>query len=315
MIKILLFYKYEHIEYPEKVYNCQRALLARLGFKGRSIIASEGLNITLEGEEESISAYIKEVEQDPRFQNIHWKISEGTGSAFPRLSVKVRPEIVTGKLGVCDIDPNQVTGIHLKPEELHAWIHESKEFYIVDMRNAYEHRVGHFAGSILPRMDNFRDLARITKEISHLKDKTVLTVCTGGVRCEKASGFLITQGFKDVYQLDGGIVSYMEKYPNEDFRGKLYVFDNRITMGFYTDDAKHEVIGRCDFCNTPCDRYRNCIDNFCHKHLITCEDCEERVKGEVKCPTGCHETRHGKKKAVSGVNFLSRIFNSFKSNK
>jgi len=158
-----------------------------------------------------------------------------------------------------------------------------------------------------------------------LKEKTVLTVCTGGVRCEKASGFLITQGFKDVYQLDGGIVSYMEKYPNEDFKGKLYVFDNRITMmparpdslggGFYTDDPKHEVIGRCDFCNTPCDRYLNCFDNFCHKHLITCEECEKKTDGEIKCPSGCHETRHGKRKGkISfGAGFLKWIINSSKA--
>src|SRR6185369_5737909 len=116
--------------------------------------------------------------------------------------------------------PNKLTGKRLKPEELHDWINSDKEFYIVDMRNGYEHLAGYFKGSILPAMDNFRDLPAFLKQIEHLKNKTVLTVCTGGVRCEKASGYLLANGFSDVYQLDGGIVTYMESYPNEDFLGK-----------------------------------------------------------------------------------------------
>ncbi|MBP6879697.1 MAG: rhodanese-related sulfurtransferase [Candidatus Pacebacteria bacterium] len=294
MYQILLFYKYVHIEDPEAVAVWQRELQSKFGFKGRTIIAKEGVNITLEGEKDKTEEYIREVEKDPRFQNIHWKKSVGTGNAFPRLSVKVRPEIVSLHLGTCDVDPNETTGIHLKPEELHEWIKNGKEFYIVDMRNAYEHKVGHFEGSICPPMNNFRDLPKLLKQISHLKDKTVLTVCTGGVRCEKASGYLITQGFKDVYQLDGGIVSYMEKYPNEDFKGKLYVFDGRVVMGFYTDDPRHEIIGRCDFCETPCDRYKNCADNMCHNHILVCDDCLNKKDGKPMCPKGCHRTRSGK---------------------
>ena len=294
MYQILLFYKYVHIEDPQDVAQSQRQLQERLGLKGRTIVATEGINVTLEGTLSNTEEYIREIEKDPRFQNIHWKKSVGTGDAFPRLSVKVRNEIVSLGLGVCDIDPNTTTGIHLKPEELHEWIKEGKEFYIVDMRNAYEHKVGHFENSLCPSFENFRDLPRIMKEIEHLKDKTVLTVCTGGVRCEKASGYLITQGFKNVYQLDGGIVSYMEKYPNEDFKGKLYVFDGRVVMGFYTDDPKHEIVGQCDFCKTKCDRYINCQDDFCHNHLLVCEDCEKKKQGNIKCPTGC-KTRSGGK--------------------
>lgn len=294
MYQILLFYKYVHIADPEAVAQSQRELQARLGLKGRSIIASEGINVTLEGTKEATEEYIREIEKDPRFQNIHWKKSEGTGNAFPRLSVKVRKEIVSLGLGTCDVDPNVTTGIHLKPEELHEWIKTGKEFYIVDMRNAYEHRVGQFEGSICPSFENFRDLPKIMKEIEHLKSKTVLTVCTGGVRCEKASGYLITQGFKDVYQLDGGIVSYMEKYPNEDFKGKLYVFDGRVTMGFYTDDPMHEVIGRCDFCEAPSDHFVNCADDFCHNHIIVCDACRISRDGAVTCPKGCRVSRHGR---------------------
>jgi UPF0176 protein len=289
--QILLFYKYVHIADPEAVMNWQRTLCEKYGFKGRLIVAKEGINFTLEGKKEDTESYIKELESDERFLHIHFKRSMGTGSAFKKLSVKVRSEIVSLHLGVCDIDPNRVTGVHLKPEELHQWIADKKEFYIVDMRNAYEHKVGQFENSICPPMDNFRDLPKFVESIAHLKNKTVLTVCTGGVRCEKASGYLLTQGFTDVYQLDGGIVSYMEKYPNEDFIGKLYVFDNRILMGFYTDDPKHIVIGTCEVCNNASENYINCENIGCHRHFIICEACLEKQGRVLKCPGACTISR------------------------
>jgi UPF0176 protein len=288
--QILLFYKYVHIADPVAVRDWLRSLCEKLDLKGRLIVATEGINITLEGTKEHTETFIKEMETDPRFLHIHMKRSVGTGDAFPRLSVKVRPEIVSLHLGTCDIDPNQLTGIHLKPEELHQWIADKKEFYIVDMRNAYEHAIGKFAGSICPPMNNFRDLQKVVKHLKHLKDKTVLTVCTGGVRCEKASGYLLSQGFTDVYQLDGGIVSYMEQYPNEDFEGKLYVFDGRVAMGFYTDDPKHVIVGRCAKCDAPSERIIDCRDRGCNGQFIVCTDCEQQqiaAKGFTHCPHGC----------------------------
>src|SRR3990172_6899731 len=190
---------------------------------------------------------------------------------------------------------NEIIGVHLKPEELHKWIKNKKEFYVVDMRNVYEHKVGHFENSILPPIENFRDLPKVVEQIKHLKNKTVLTVCTGGVRCEKASGFLITQGFNYVYQLDGGIVSYMEKYPNEDFNGKLYVFDKRVTMGFYTDDPKHKIIGKCDICGGKSENYVNCANPVCHRHFINCVNCLSKSNGKAFCRGGCVLSRHGRK--------------------
>src|SRR3989344_7451091 len=180
--KIILFYKYIRIDDPEQVKLWHDDVCTRLGLTGRCIIAHEGINATFEGTKANIQEYIKELQKDERFQNIHFKLSFGTGSAFPKLSVKVRPEIVSLHLGTCDIDPNQVTGVHLKPEELHEWLLENKaasaqgfgeprEFYIIDMRNVYEHKVGHFENSILPPIENFRDLPKIVEQISHLKNK------------------------------------------------------------------------------------------------------------------------------------------------
>lgn len=283
--QILLYYKYVNIENPVHEMREQKRICERLGLKGRIIIAQEGINGTVEGATEKTEEYIKEMSKDKRFADVHWKRSEGTGNAFPKLSVKVREEIVSMHLHENDLKPWKVTGKYLTPEELHSWFEKGEEFYIVDMRNDYEHKAGFFEGSILPPLTNYRDLPKILPKLMSLKDKKVLTVCTGGVRCEKASGFLISNGFSDVYQLQGGIVSYMEKYPNEHFKGKLYVFDQRILMGFNTDSKKHEIVGKCEKCFEKSENYINCDTVGCHRHFILCKNCIKKA-GQV-CPEGC----------------------------
>lgn len=283
---ILLYYKYVHIDNPLELMARQRELCMRLGLKGRIIVATEGINGTVEGLTENTEKYIEAMNSDKRFADIHWKKSAGTpdGNAFPKLSIKVRKEIVSAHLDendleTGDVNPNETTGTHLKPEELHEWFRRKAagelEFYIVDMRNDYEFAVGHFVDSIRPSMQNFRDLASFIKEIEHLKDKKVLSVCTGGVRCEKASGYLIRKGFTDVYQLDGGIVSYIEKYPGQNYVGSLYVFDGRTCMSF-DDPAEHVTVGRCGICSLPTERYTNCANPKCHLHFLCCENCSPK---------------------------------------
>ncbi len=273
--QILLFYKYTPIENPAQEMAIQKSVQEVLGFKGRSIVAGEGINATLEGTKENTEKYIEWMSTRKGFKNIHWKKSVGSGNSFPKLSIKVRKEIVSLHLpNEEDVNPNELTGIHLKPDQLRKWYEEGKEFHIVDMRNDYELEVGKFENTIFPGLENFRDLREKVKELDHLKDKPVLTVCTGGIRCEKASGYLRKEGFKDVYQLDGGIVSYMEKYPGQNFKGSLYVFDGRVVMNF-DDPEKHEIIGKCYRCKDASERYVNCENLACHKHVILCEGCEE----------------------------------------
>ncbi len=288
MYEILLFYKYVPLTDPEAVARDQRLLCERLGLKGRLIIAAEGINVTLEGTTENTARYIEELERDERFQGIHFKRSVGTGSAFPKLSIKVRSEIVSLHLGKDDFSPLETTGAYITAEELHDWIHSDKEFYIIDMRNDYEHKVGHFAGSILPPLTNFRDLPAVLPTLAHLKDKTIVTVCTGGVRCEKASGFLVKHGFKNVYQLFGGIVTYMEKYPNEDFKGLLYVFDGRVTMGFNVEGPDHEIVGKCERCNASTENYIDCAYVHCRgkRHILCCKSCLD-TNGKGYCSPDC----------------------------
>ena len=284
--QILLYYLYTPIEDAVAFRDAQRALCVELGLTGRIIVAPEGINGTVEGTVEATEQYVKVMNGTPRFVSMSFKRSTGSGSSFPRLSIKARSELVSAHLGADDVNPAELTATHLSAEELHQWFVGGKEFYIVDMRNDYEHAVGHFEGSLLPTLANFRDLPEVMPELEHLKGKTVVTVCTGGVRCEKASGYLLTKGFADVYQLDGGIVTYMEKYPNEHFLGKLYVFDSRITMGFNTDSEEHVVIGKCLLCSKTCDDYVNCANLGCHKHFICCEDCLDE-SGAAFCSAEC----------------------------
>lgn len=285
---ILLYYKYIRLPRPKDYVMQQRAVCLELGLKGRILIAQEGLNGTVEGTAAATEKYIEWMNQHDKFSGINFKKSQGTGNAFPKLVVRARKEVVTTNLGQEDIDPNQVTGKYLSAEDLDKWFAEGRNFKIVDMRNDYEQEVGHFEGSILPGMENFRDLKTAVKKLEPLKDETIVAVCTGGIRCEKASGYLVTQGFKDVYQLKDGIVTYMEKFPNKKFMGKLYVFDDRITMGFETESPERKIIGRCKICSAPSENYINCADDECHKHIICCANCLE-ANGQGFCKPECRE--------------------------
>jgi UPF0176 protein len=291
---IILYYKYTPVENPEHLAMWHRGICGAFGFKGRILIAKEGINGTLEGTTTNVEKYMEalrglSLSRDTRgmgnFRHIDFKRSVGTGTAFPKMKIKVKSEIVSVGLGVEDVNPNAVTGKHLPAKELKKWYEKGEEFYVVDMRNDYEYKVGHFKNSVNPGLENSRDLPKALPKLDHLKDKKVLTVCTGGIRCEKMSGYLLKKGFKDVYQLDGGMHSYMEKFPGKDFLGTLYTFDNRVVMDF---GGEREVIAKCDKCSETSERYVNCADPLCHKHIICCEKCSES-NGEVFCSESCKE--------------------------
>lgn len=282
--KIILYYKYIQIDNPQAFTIAHKELCKNLGFTGRVLIAEEGINGTLEGTSEKIEEYMDMMKADPRFADINWKMSEGTGNAFPKLMVKHRKEIVTTGIEGKDIGPlNKVTGKYLSADELYQWYQQGKEFYVVDMRNDYEFEVGRFANSIFPEgLYHFRDVPQVVEKLAHLKDKTVVTVCTGGVRCETASGLLMKYGFKDVYQLENGIVTFMEKFPNTFFEGKLYVFDQRMTIGFNTDSPEHKIVGKCRICHAPSEHLVNWDDNGRRAHGIICVACCRSGKVELQ---------------------------------
>lgn len=287
---VTIYYKYTPVSDPVGFMRWQRETCERIGMFGRILVAKEGVNGTVEGTSEQLEAYAQALHtQDGRpgtfgdFSDVWFKTSPSTGDSFKKLTVKVRNEIVaTGLSEEEDIDPNQLTGTHISPKQMKALIEEGN-VEIVDMRNDYEYAVGHFDGSRASGMANFRDLSRIADDLEDLKEKPVITVCTYGVRCEKASGYLKKRGFKNVYQLHGGIGTYMKQYPGEDFLGSLYVFDNRMTEQF-TDAYK--IIGTCVQCGTTSERFGNCAWDTCHKQLIICETCSP---SPVYCSKNCEE--------------------------
>lgn len=281
--EILLYYIYIKVKDPEALHAIQRTLCEKLNLKGRIIISHEGINGTVGGLKKDTQAYIDACAKDELLKNMQFKRSEGVEDAFPKLSIKVRNELVGAKLGDEDINPNMVTGTHLSSDILHTWFQNNKDFVIIDMRNSYEFNFGRFKNSIDPGMRRFDELKNKVQELENLKNKTVLTVCTGGVRCEKASGYLIEKGFKDVYQLDGGIVSYMEKYPGQNYDGSLFVFDKRKVMHFNGKD--HTPIASCDYCETTCERFTNCANSKCNKKGNACYACIK--KGEKRLCNEC----------------------------
>lgn len=271
---IILFYKYVEIKDPESLCEKQMELAQHLDLTGRMIIAEEGLNATFEGTGENIKKYISEMKKDDRFSDIDFKKSPGTGKSFPKLSIKVRDEIVASRLDD-GIDPTEDTGTYIQPDELHEWFEEEKDFKVIDMRNSYEYISGHFKNSVDPGMKVFRELPEKVENIEELKDKPVVTVCTGGIRCEKASAFLKEKGFKNVYQLKGGIHRYIEKYPDGYFKGALYVFDGRVTMSMAPAEDR-DVVGMCEFCSVPTEHYVDDDSTNPSRQILCCKECFQK---------------------------------------
>lgn len=268
--QVLLFYKYVTIPGPHQCKDFFRELCERYNLKGRTILAEEGINSTLEGTVEDTENFLIEFLAHPLFSDIQIKRSPGTGESFPRLSIKVRNEIVATRLP-SEVDPRKLTAPHLSADELHSWYENNKDFVVVDMRNSYEFESGHFKNSFDPGMTASRELPLVIEKIKEeTKDKTILTVCTGGVRCEKMSAYLLHEGLDNVYQLDGGMHTYMEKYPGKNFLGTLFTFDDRLVMDF---GGEREIIGTCKRCSSKTEKYQNCANATCNMLFLICDTC------------------------------------------
>lgn len=276
---VILFYKFVKIDDPKQLREEQFALAESLGLLGRAIVAKEGINATFEGEREAVEKYKAELVKDTRFSDIVFKESVGIGSAFPKLSIKVRDEIVT--LGVGPLDPQTETANKLPADELEKWYDTGEDFVVLDLRNDYEIASGAFEKTVDPGLTNFRDLPEKLPELENLKDKKVVTVCTGGIRCEKATCFLRRKGFENIYQLEDGIHTYIKKYPGRHFKGTLFVFDNRMTTPVAEVD-KRDIIGRCEFCGTTTENYANDDTVRPSMKILCCEECFEENKASLR---------------------------------
>jgi UPF0176 protein len=279
--KIILYYKFTPIPDPETMRLWQRALCEKLNLTGRILISKHGINGTLGGDIESLKTYIKETKQFAGFKGTTFKWSDGTRAHFPKLSVRVRDEIVTfGAADELRVDERGVVGggKHLKPEEVHKLVQErGDDVVFFDGRNAYEAAVGKFKNAVVPGIRHTRDFAKELEDPKYndIKDKPVVTYCTGGIRCEVLSSLMKNRGFKEVYQIDGGIVKYGEKYGDDGlWEGSLYVFDDRMGMKF-SDHAKN--IGVCVHCGGKTSNYENCANKACNELIIVCENCKRRT--------------------------------------
>lgn len=280
MQKIILFYKFTPVDDPEMLRLWQKSLCEKLGLKGRVLISKHGINGTLGGDIDALKAYVKEAKAYAPFKQTVFKWSDGTGQDFPRLIVKTREEIVSFGAGEeLAVDENGVVGggKHLKPEQVHELVKERGEDVVFfDGRNAFEAKVGKFKNAVVPDTRTSKDFISEldSGKYDDIKDKPVVTYCTGGIRCEILSSLMKNRGFSEVYQMDGGIVKYGEKYGDEGlWEGSLYVFDNRMGMKF-SDKAKD--IGECIRCQSKTSNFENCALKSCNKLIVLCKKCNEK---------------------------------------
>lgn len=280
MQKILLYYKFTPLSDPEAVKLWQKTLTDSLNLRGRILVSSHGLNGTVGGEMDDLKAYIKATKQYPGFKDIVFKWSDGAREDFPRMSVKHRRELVGFKNSDDEftVDENGVIGggVHLKPKQVHELIEKfGDDVVFFDGRNEHEAKIGKFKNAIVPNTNTSRDfIAELESDkYDDIKDKKIVTYCTGGIRCEVISAMMKKRGFKDVYQIDGGIVKYGEAYGDEGlWEGSLRVFDDRMTVDF-SDHAK--TIGECTHCNGKTSNFENCAFANCNDLVLICEDCKK----------------------------------------
>ena len=277
--KILLYYAFTPLSDPKAVQLWQRDLCESLNLRGRILVSEHGINGTVGGDIDDCKAYIKKTRGYPGFARMEFKWSEGGAENFPRLSVKVRDEIVAfGAPDELQVDENGVVGggVHLKPEEVNKLVAERDDVVFFDGRNAMEAQIGKFKDAVVPDVETTHDfIAEIESgKYDDLKDKPVVTYCTGGIRCEILSSLMVNRGFKEVYQLDGGIVRYGETFGNTGlWEGSLYVFDGRGSMDF---GSGAKLLGECTVCGGATNRVGDCSAPGCTRQLVAHEECEVR---------------------------------------
>lgn len=282
--QVLLYYHYTTIPDLESFREEHLAFCKELGLLGRVYVSEEGINGTVSGTIEQTNRYMDHLQSLPYFEGIVFKVDPSDGHAFKKMHVRIKKELVNLSLED-DINPKELTGKYLSPKEFFEAM-QDENTVIIDARNDYEYDLGHFRGAIKPNIKTFRELPDwVRANKSQLEGKKILTYCTGGVRCEKFSGWLIREGFEDVGQLHGGIVTYGkdETTQGQLWDGQCYVFDERI--GVPINKVEHVVVGRDYFTGEPCERYINCGNPDCNKQIICTEESERKYLGS--CSDEC----------------------------
>lgn len=283
MIEVILYYNFQKIEDPETFCRDHLQHLKALNVKGRVYIGEEGINGTLAGTPEQMNQYKAWLRSLDGFEDTEFKCDEADVTPFAKLTCKVREEIVS--IHQEGLDPAE-GGSYLEPDEWREVLESGEDVILIDVRNNYESRVGHFEGAIRPDVDTFYEFPEWLEQSDIPRDKKVLMYCTGGIRCEKFSVLMKQKGWEDVNQLHGGILRYAHEEGGVHFRGKCFVFDDRLVVPVNRDNL--EPIARCEINGKPADSYINCSNVECNKLFVCSEEGAKQMKG--CCSEACMES-------------------------
>ncbi|MEJ6982122.1 rhodanese-related sulfurtransferase [Pedobacter sp. P351] len=297
----LLYYCYSTIENAEQFATDHLNFCKSLDLVGRIIVADEGLNGTVSGTVGSCKAYMDFIQNDHRFASTEFKIDDVEEPSFIKMHCRYKSEIVySGLRDPNIIDPKKKTGVHLEPKDF-LEMKDRDDVVILDVRSNYEHSLGKFKNAITLDIENFRDFPAKINELAQYKDKKILTYCTGGIKCEKASALLLHEGFKDVYQLHGGIIKYGKEAEGKDFEGQCYVFDNRVAVE--VNKVNPKVISTCYNCGQTTAKMINCANPECNEHFTQCDNCGWDLDG--CCCETCKD--HPRKRPYDGTGYYVKV--------
>jgi len=287
--RVISFYKYVSIEDPEKLANEHLQWCIDNGIKGKVYFAKEGINGAVFGDYNLTEDYKNHLKGYSLFSDIWFKETPTDTIAFTKMHVRVKNEIVNSGLNQTSLEHSAPK---LTPEQLLKFYEEEKDFIIVDARNWYESKIGKFKNAITPQITHFREWPKVVESLNEYKDKTIVTYCTGGIRCEKASAYMREQGFKNVFQMDGGILNFIQKYPDTYWEGGMFVFDDRRVFEPNTrEELKYTAT--CHFCGKHTAYHINCHNLDCDKIIVCCHEC--KVKNEYCCSDECRASSNKRK--------------------
>ena len=277
-IVISSFYKYVNINNLNSFQKEHQQFCNNLKIKGKILISNEGINGTISGSKDKIIEYENYLLKNNLFSDVMFKHSFDKVHPFKKTIVRIRNEIVTSNFNV---DVNK-KGAYISPKSLKLALDNNEDLVLLDARNNYESKIGKFKNAITPNIKTFKDFKKIIPNLSKFKDKKVVMYCTGGVRCEKASALLKENGFSNVMQIEGGILNYIQQFPDSYFEGRCFVFDDRLSI---PTGKKTFDISICELCHSPSSNYINCANKKCDKLFISCEDCDLEMKHS--CSKNC----------------------------
>jgi len=274
---VAAFYKFVPLPDYRDLQPVLQLRCEKLGLLGTILLAEEGINGTISGSEKSIQQLFEQLRKDQRLQDIHYKESWAAGQIFHRMKVRLKKEIVS--LGVEGIDPNQTVGEYVKPENWNALISRD-DVRVIDTRNDYEYEIGTFNGAEDPQTRSFREFPEwVANNRDPDSDQHVAMFCTGGIRCEKSTAYLLEQGFKNVYHLDGGILNYLESVERENslWQGDCFVFDNRVAVDHDLSEGDFELCPACRMPLSPKDKQSPLFELH-----VSCPRCHDRITAEKR---------------------------------